>query len=364
MIDLRLKKLDIYILKKFLGTFFFSLLIIIVVAVIFDFSEKIDDFMEKNAPASKIIVDYYLNFIPYFATLFSSLFTFIAVIFFTSKMAYRTEIIAILSSGVSFRRMMYPYFVGALIIATFTLVLNNFVIPHANKTRLEFEESYFRNRPVNFDERNIHRQISPGLFMYMESYSNMSSVGHRFTLEEFDNEKLKSKIIADYMTWDSTLNKWKVFNYVKRDINGDKETITTGERLDTSLVIVPSDFLRRDNAVESMDYFELNEFIDQQKLQGVESINAILIEKYKRLAMPFSTFILTLIGVALSCRKVRGGIGMHIGAGVGLCFSYILFMQFSSQFSIRGSLDPMLAVWIPNLLYAAISIFLYRNAPK
>lgn len=364
-----IKKLDLYILKKFLGTFFFLILIIVVIAIVFDISEKIDDFVEHNASAHAIIFEYYMNFAPYFALLFSPMFTFIAVIFFTSKMAYQTEIIAILSSGVSFFRFLYPYFLGALILAILTFALNNFVLPSANKTRIKFEDQYLN--PTNnktpqssVEERNIHKQIQPGVFIYLESYSSLSNVGYKFTIEKFEEGKLKEKLSSDYISWDSTKRKWKISNYHIRKIAGLQETMTNGAVIDSTLGLTPEDFIRKDNAVETMNYYELNHFVKQQKLHGEESINTYLLEKHKRIAGPFSTFILTLIGVALSSRKVRGGIGMHIGIGLGICFGFILFNQFSAQFAISGLLSPAIAVWIPNILFLGIGIILYRLAPK
>lgn len=361
---LELKIIDWYIIKKFLGTFFFSILLIIVVSVIFDTSEKLDDFIEKNAPLKAIVFDYYFNFIPYFVILYSHLFTFISVLFFTSKMAYRTEIVAILSSGVSYRRLLWPYFVSALFIAVFSYTLMNFVVPNANIVRLEFEEHYIHNNPVSYNFRNIHKQIMPGVTMYMESYSNLSNTGYKFSIEKFENNSLVSKLMGEYINWDSIKNKWTVRDYYIRGIDGMKEKITKGNTIDTSLNIYPGDFRRRTNVVESMDLKELNAFIKEQKLQGAENIETYLIEKYKRIALPFSTFILTLIAVCISSRKVRGGTGLHVGIGLGFCFSYIVFMQFSSQFSISGNLNPLLAVWIPNIVYAIIGYYLYRLAPK
>ncbi len=361
---LKLKIIDWYIIKKFLGTFFFSILLIIVVSVIFDTSEKLDDFIEKNAPLKAIIFDYYFNFIPYFVILYSHLFTFISVLFFTSKMAYRTEIVAILSSGVSYKRLLWPYFVSAAFIAVFSYILMNFVVPNANKVRLEFEERYIHGNPVSFNNRNIHKQIKPGVIIYMESYSNLSNTGYKFSIEKFENNIMVSKLMGEYINWDSIKNKWIVRDYYIRNIDGMKEKITKGNSIDTSLNIFPADFRRRTNVVESMDLKELNAFIKEQKLQGSENIESYLIEKYKRVSLPFSTFILTLIAVCISSRKVRGGTGLHVGIGLGFCFSYIVFMQFSSQFSISGNLSPLLAVWIPNIVYAIIGYYLYRLAPK
>jgi lipopolysaccharide export system permease protein len=361
---LGLKIIDLYIIRKFLGTFFYSIILILAIAVIFDVSEKLDDFIETSTPIREIIVDYYFNFIPYFAVLFSSLFTFISVIFFTSKMAYNTEIIAILSSGVSFRRMLLPYFISASIITVFAFVLSNFVIPNANKTKLDFEEKYIHKRPQTFNRKNIHKQVEPGVFIYLESYSTASRTGYNFSIEKFENGLLVSKTMADQISWDSTKNSWAMRRFYSRDISGLKETIYEGNSRDTAIILTPADFERRLNAVEAMSYNELNEFIDVSRMQGETNLTAYLIERYKRTAFPFSTFILTLIGVAVSSRKVRGGIGSQLGMGLAISFAYILFMQFSSQFAIGGSLPPLLAVWVPNLIFAVIALFLYRMAPK
>ena len=359
-----LKVLDIYIIKKFLGTYALALVLILGISVIFDFSEKIDDFLEKEAPAGAIIFDYYLNFIPYFATLFSPLFTFITVIYFTSRMAHNTEIIAILSSGVSFRRLMLPYFYSALLIASFTFVLTNFIIPHANLVRYDFEDKYYKPRP-RYTARDIHRQVFPNVMAYMETYTTTSQVGRNFTLEKFDeNGQLVSKLSSYYVKWDSTINKWSARNYYIREIIDGEEVLRKGRRIDTALTITPDDFSRRATFVETMNYSELNREIDLLKLQGSDEIKLMLNEKHKRISNPFSVFILTLIGVAVSSKKVRGGIGMQIGIGLALSFIYIFFMQFATQFSLKGNLDPMIAMWIPNLLFLSVGIFLYIRAPK
>ena len=362
--SLGLKIIDLYIIRKFLGTFVYSILLILAIAVIFDLSEKIDDFIESSAPAREVVLDYYLNFIPYFAVLFSSLFTFISVIFFTSKMAYNTEIIAILSSGVSFRRLLLPYFISASIITLFSYSLSNFVIPRANKTKLEFEEKYIHKRPQTFNRKNIHKQIEPGVFIYLESYSTVSQTGYNFSMEKFDEGKLVSKIMADQISWDTTKNAWTMRRYYVRELNGLNETLTEGNSKDTVLLLSPADFSRRLNAVEAMSFTELNEFIEISRMQGETNLTVYLIERYKRSAFPFATFILTLIGVTVSSKKVRGGIGAQLGAGLGISFAYILFMQFSSQFAIGGSLPPLLAVWLPNIIFAVIAVVLYKMTPK
>ncbi len=362
--SLKLKILDIYIIRKFLGTFIYSITLILIIAIIFDISEKIDDFIEHEAPMKAIVVDYYLNFIPYFGVLFSSLFTFISVIFFTSRMAYRTEIIAILSSGISYRRLLWPYFLSALLIASTSYYFYDFIIPQANKKRLAFEEKYIRGTPHNYTNRNIHKQIEPGVFVYMQSFSNYLNTGFKFSIEKFDGKELKYKLLSDNIQWDSTKSKWVISNYMIREIDGINERISRGTKLDTSLTITPEDFRRRENAIEAMDYYELRDFIAEQKLQGSEDVIISEVERHKRISVPFSTLILTLIGVSLSSRKVRGGIGMHIGLGLGLSFSYILFLQFSSQFAIGGLVNVITAVWIPNIFFALIALYLYKVAPK
>jgi len=362
---LKIKIIDVYIIRKFLGTFLFSLMLILTIAVVFDFAEKIDNFMERSAPASAIIFDYYMNFIPYFATLFAPLFVFISVIFFTSKMAVNTEIIAILNSGMSFRRLMWPYFLSALTIAIFTFWLTNFIIPQANLDRLAFEDKYYRpmarKAPVEF----IHRQTSKNILVFIESYNFLSETGRNLTIEKFsDDGRLESKLSAMTVKWDSATNKWTCWDYYLRELKDNEEIITKGTTIDTTLTIKPSDFSKDPGIVGTMTYRELNDYIDLLRLQGSDELKLFLIEKHRRFANPFAVFILTLIGVSLSSRKIRGGIGMNIGIGLILSFSYILFLQFASQFSLKGSLGPMLAMWIPNILYSAVALVLYKLAPK
>jgi len=363
--SLNIKLIDGYIIRKFLGTFFFCLLLILTIAVVFDFAEKIDNFMEKQAPIKGIIFEYYMNFIPYFAMLFAPLFVFIAVIFFTSKMAIATEIIAILNSGMSFRRMMWPYFISALIIATFTFVLTNFVIPKSNRIRMDFEDKYYHSSSSKrIPVENIHRQASQNVLVYMGTFNPLSQRGQNFTIEKTDSGKLVSKLSAASVVYDTTKHKWTALNYFIRTIKNNEETIVKGKQIDTTLTISPQDFSRDPAFVGTMTSRELNDYIDLLTLQGSDELKLFLIEKYRRFANPFAVFILTLIGVTLSSRKIRGGIGMNIGIGLALSFSYILFLQFASQFSLKGNLGPMLAMWIPNIIYSIIGLVLYKMAPK
>jgi len=363
--SLKLKIIDFYIIRKFLGTFFFCLILIMTIAVVFDFTEKIDNFMEKSAPWQAIVFNYYPNFIPYFATLFAPLFVFIAVIFFTSRMAVNTEIIAILNSGMSFRRMMWPYFLSALVIGLIIFYLTNFIIPHSNLIRLDFEDKYYRSKGRRSNVENIHRQVFKNVYVYIESYSPIYLRGRNFTIEKFDDSgRLVSKLYAPTVTWDTASRKWTALNYIQREINDGNEMITKGTTIDTTLTISPGDFSKDPSIVNTMTYKELNNYIDLLQLQGSEELKVFLIEKYRRYASPFTVFILTLIGVSLSSKKIRGGIGMNIGIGLALSFSYILFQQFASQFSLKGNLSPMLAMWIPNIIYLVIALVLYKMAPK
>jgi len=359
-----LKKLDLYILKKFLGTFFFSITLILSVSVVFDLTEKIDDFLEKEAPLRAIVFDYYKNFIPYFGNLFTPLFVFISVIFFTSKMAYNTEIIAILSSGVSFRRMMYPYFLGALIISLLSFYLSGYVIPPANKVRLHFENKYVKNRRET-GLKNMHMQIEPGVFVYMGNYYSYNDRGEYFDLEKFDGKRLKLKLSSRSIKYDTLTGRWTLRSYTRRELIDDEhQIITVGTKMDTVIDIKPSDFKEERNYYEMMTNDQLDDYITEQRRRGVGNIEEFLIEKYRRVASPFAAFILTLIGVSLASRKVRGGMGLHIGIGITLSFSYIMFMTLSTTFAVNGNMNPLLAVWLPNIVFAMIGIYLYMKAPK
>lgn len=361
-----MKKIDSYIIKKFLGTFFFAIILIVGIAVVFDLSEKLDNFIDHQAPLKAIIFNYYLNFIPYFAILFSSLFVFIGVIFFTSRMAYNSEVIAIISNGVSFYRLLYPYMFSALVIALFSFLVSNYVLPHANKKRLAFEEVYTGGGPRHITNFNLHRQVRPNIYVYMETYSPISKLGRKFAMEKFDeNGRLQSKMIADYIRWDTTTNKWRASNYyIRTIIDSLHESVETGRRLDTTFYLLPEDLAERKNITETLNLGELKTFVREQRLQGTESIETYEIALYNRYSNPFAAFILTLIGLSLSSRKMKGGIGVQIGFGIALSFAYILFMQFSSQFAIGGNMDPLFASWLPNIIFSVIAVVLFMITPK
>jgi lipopolysaccharide export system permease protein len=358
-----MQKLDWYIIKKFLGTFFFSIALILLIVVVFDISEKIDDFIEKEAPLKAIIFDYYLNFIPYFGNLFSPLFTFVAVIFFTSKMANNTEIISILSSGVSFNRFLRPFMLSAGLLAVISFTLGNFIIPPANSERLNFENTYIKN-PYKNRDRDIHLQIMPGQFIYMQSYNTKRNIGYKFSMEKFENNRLKEKLFCSYIKWNETEEHWVVHDYFKRKIEHLSEEIVEGDTLVLDINLHPNDFNVRRSMVETMNMFELHHFIQEERMKGSKNLVFHIIEQQKRLAFPFATLVLTLVAVAMASRKVRGGIGLHLGAGLLISFAYILFMQISTTFATNGDLSPVIAVWIPNLLFASLGMYLLKKAPK
>lgn len=360
--DRFLKRIDYYIIKKFLGTYVFAIALIISIAVVFDFNEKMDKFFSHDAPWSAIIFDYYLNFIPYFANLFSPLFVFIAVIFFTSKLAENSEIIAMFSTGMSFKRLLRPYMVSAAIIAVVTFCLGAYVIPKGSVTRINFEDKYYKQRKKN-TARNIQLEVDSGVIAYIDRFENHSQTGYRFSLDKFEDKQLVSHLTARSIKYD-TLHNWIIKDYMVRDLVGNKEVITKGESMDTTLLMEPSDFLIMKNQQEMLTSPMLSEYIDRQKQRGFANIQEFEIEYHKRIAMSFASFILTLIGASLSSRKMKGGMGLHLGIGLALSFSYIMFQTVASTFAVNGNMPPVIAVWIPNILYAFIAVYLYHKAPK
>ncbi len=358
-----LNLLDRYIVKKFLSTFFVAIMLMIAVILIFDFSDKLGKFMENHIPAKIVILDYYLSLIPYYLNLFMSLFVFISIIFFTSKMAGKSEIIAMLSSGVSFFRILKPYMFTAFLLAALSFTLGNFIIPPANKKRIAFQNKYLYFTP-NKDTRDIHKQVQPGIFVYIKYYDVKTDIGHVCTVEHFKNNKLISKMYADNIFWDPKKQKWRANNYWIRTFKTFKDGFVTGSSIDTNLYITPKDIKETDINIETLNLFQLNKFIAEQKMHGNESLNDFILEKQKRTALPFSTFILTFIGVAMSSKKVRGGTGLNLGIGIGLSFLYIMIQKLSDQWALNGSMTPFMAVWTPNFIFMFISVFLYRFAPK
>ncbi len=362
--DKFLKRLDWYIIKKFLGTYVFAIALIISIAVVFDFNERMDRFIAHDAPWKAIIFDYYLNFIPYFANLFSPLFVFIAVIFFTSKLAENSEIIAMFSTGMSFKRMLRPYMVSAAIIAVVTFTLGSYVIPKGSVTRINFEDKYYKPRKTN-TARNIQLEVDSGVIAYIERYEDYNKTGYRFSLDKFKGKELISHLTARSITYDTTaVNRWTIKDYMIRQLDGMREKIQKGERRDTTLFMEPADFLIMKNQQEMLTSPQLSSYIDRQRRRGFANIKEFEIEYHKRIAMSFASFILTLIGVSLSSKKTKGGMGLHLGVGLALSFSYILFQTIASTFAVNGNVPPTIAVWIPNILYTFIAFYLYRKAPK
>jgi lipopolysaccharide export system permease protein len=359
----KLKIIDVYIIRKFLGTFFYAITLLAIIIIIFDISEKIDDFLEREAPLRAIIFDYYLNFLPYFINLFSALFTFIAVIFFTSRMAANTEIIAILNSGISFWRFLRPYIISALILSFLSFYLTNFLIPITNRKMVQFETKYIKSQ-YKANDMNIHMQISPGTFIYVESYNKEANVGYRFSMEKMDGNGLSYKLSADYLTWDSIKKQWKADMWVERTIKGMHETLGHGSSRLIKIPLIPGDFSINVDDTKVMNYWELRRFIAREKMRGSSTVAKFEVEKYKRIAWPFATIVLTIIGVALSSRKVRGGIGLNLGLGLSISFGFILFMQFFTVFATFGNLPPSIAVWIPNLLFGLLGLYLLKKTPK
>ena len=358
-----MKKIDWYIIKKFLSTFFLAIALIILIVIVFDISEKIDDFLEEQAPLREIIFEYYANFIPYFANLFSPLFTFIAVVFFTSKMAFNTEIIAILSNGISFRRMLLPFMISALFLSLVSFYLANFVIPSANQERVAFEMKYIHGGGQT-RERDIHLQTTKNDYIYVQSFNQKTNTGFRFTHERFEGNELKYKLTSEHIRWDSLNQQWILDKYTKRKFYKDTQKLVTGQITDTVMPLKPEDFTHEVKQVAVMDYNELREFIKQEEIRGSGNVSVYKVEKHKRIAFPFATVVLTIIGVSLASQKKRGGIGVNLATGLTISFAFILFEQISSTFAVKSDLEPWIAVWMPNIVFTAIGLFLMRMAPK
>ncbi|MEG1621972.1 MAG: LptF/LptG family permease [Alistipes sp.] len=360
-----IKTLDRYIIGKFLSTYFFAIAMIIIVVVIFDYVEKIDDFTELKAPLKAIVFEYYLNFIPFFINQFSCLFTFIAVIFFTSKLAYQTEIIAMLSGGMSFRRLMWPYFLGAAIITILSMTLSLWIIPVSQRSCVAFENQFIKRR-LNYQfEKYIHRQIEPGTFAYIRDYSNKDNKASFLAIEHYNGGTMSASLEASEVTFTPKTHRWTAPRYTQRVFDSlGMETFSQHRNLDTLINLESAELGRINELIKTMNISELSRFLSQQRQKGSDSINIIEVERHARFAYPLGTFILTLIGVSLSSRKVRGGTGLHVGIGIALCFSYILFNRFFEEFAKSGTIPPGIAVWLPNLIYLGIGIYLYQKAPK
>jgi lipopolysaccharide export system permease protein len=358
-----MKKIDWYILKKFLGTFVFILLLLILITVVVDISEKIDNFLDGTATVREIIFQYYLCFIPYICTLMAPFFVLVAVIFFTSQLADRSEIIAILNSGTSYYRFLYPYFIGALILGSTLWYCNNYLVPMANKRRLDFENTYI-NKFTKTLSYNYHRQIAPNTFMYLEDYHPANAVGARFSIDKFENGKLAVKLRSETIAWDSTTQKWKIHNYFIREIHPGGDVIRTGAELDSLFPFRPENFAITNDRKDEMTTPMLKDFIRHMQKSGSNDIEFYEVELFRRTSGAFSVLIMTLIGVSLASRKIRGGLGWHLVLGIALCASFEIIMKFSVTFSTNSSLQPFIGVWIPNVIFGFIAIYLTKTAPK
>lgn len=359
-------RLDWYIIRKFIGTYIFSIVLIISIALVFDFNENLSKFTKYHAPWRAIVFDYYANFIPYYSNLFSPLFVFIAVIFFTSKLAGNSEIIAMLSSGVSFWRLMRPYMISCVLIASVTFYLNSFVIPHGTVIRQNFE-SLYRNSKKNTSAENVQLQVGKGTVAYIQHYDDRNKRGYGFSLDKFEGKKLVSHMTAMEIQYDTIADAkyhWKATNWKTRTLVGLRERIVTGDVKDTVILMEPTDLVYSKGQQETFTSPELLDYISKQTSRGSGNVVQYEVEFHKRIAMSFSSFILTIIGLSLSARKRKGGMGLYLGIGLGLSFGYIMLQTVSSTFAINAGTPPVLAAWIPNLIFAFIAYFCYRHAPR
>lgn len=366
-----MKIIDRYILKKVLSTFFFVVLILMAIITVIDITEKMDKFAKNNLDAQTVL-GYYIDFIPWIAGLITPITIFIAIIYVTSRLAGHTEIIAILGSGVSFRRLLLPYFIASLVVGSISFVLNGWVIPRATKSRLAFELQYFNNRYF-FDARNIHLQVAPQVYLFIQNYNNITNIGYQFSLERFENNQLIEKLTADNILWDTVKQTWTLKFWKIRKVNDiftassstdPASFLTSGATMDTTLAISPKDFEAQERSYEGMTTPELNAHIDKLKFRGAAGAQMYEVDKQIRFAAPFTTFILVFMGVTVSSRKSRGGTGLQIALGFVLAFVFILFFLLTRSFAETGSMHPILAAWTPNLIFAAISTVLYRYTPR
>lgn len=361
-----IKRLDWYIIKKFIGTYFFSIILIISIAIVFDVNEHLAKFTQYHAPLKAIVFDYYANFIPYFANLFSPLFVFISVIFFTSKLAGNSEIIAMLAAGVSFKRLMRPYMMSCVFISLLSYYLSAYVIPHGTIIRQNFETTY-KNKKKNTAADNVQLQVGQGVIAYIQHYDNTSKKGYGFSLDKFENKKLVSHMTAtdiQYDTISDTKYKWKVRNWKIRQLKGLREHITSGAQRDTVIIMEPADLVYSKGQQETFTSPELYDHISKQIDRGSSNVVQYQVEYHKRIAASFASFILTIIGLSLSSRKRKGGMGLYLGIGLALSFTYIMLQTISSTFAINASFPPMLAAWTPNIIFAFVAYFCYRHAPN
>lgn len=358
--------LDRYIIRKFIGTYIYSILLIISISIVFDVNENLAKFTQYHAPVKAIVVDYYMNFVPYFANLFSPLFVFIAVIFFTSKLAGNSEIISMLAAGVSFKRLMRPYMISAMLISLLTFYLGAYIIPKGTIVRQNFETMY-KNKRKNTSAENVQLQVGKGVIAYIQHYDNQLKKGYGFCLDKFENKKLVSHLTATEIQYDTISDSkyhWHMSNWRLRQLKGMREHITSGMQRDTTVMMEPTDLVFSKGQQETFTSPQLREYINKQIDRGSGNVVQYEVEYHKRIATSFASFILTTIGVSLSSRKRKGGMGMYLGIGLALSFGYIMLQTVSATFAIQANTPPMLAAWIPNIIFALVAYFCYRNAPR
>ena len=359
----RMKKLDWYIIKKFISTFLFAIMVLAVISCVIDYSEKVDNIVSKKAPLWEV-VNYYKNFIPHITALLFPLFIFIATIFFTSQIAYKSEIIAILSSGVSFQRFIRPYLIGGGFLCLVSLVANHWIIPIANKQRIAFEDKYINDENFKYSGDNLHFGISKDRYVYLQNFNYANNTGNRFTEEKISGTLLKEKVMADYVTYDSTKKIWHLHNVIIRTNDTLKESIRNVPELEMKYPFTPADLNRTEAIKEALTTPELNRYIATEQLHGRENLNFYYVEKDRRTAQPFAGFILTIIGACIASRKIRGGSGLHLAMGIVISALYIMFLQLSTTFSTKESLNPLIAVWLPNIVFGIVAYYLYRRQLK
>ncbi len=358
--NLLLKKIDFYIIGKFFSTFFFAIMVLAVISCVIDYSEKVDNFVSKKVPNHDILV-YYMNFVPHITALLFPLFLFISTIFFTSKIAYKSEIIAILASGVSFERFMRPYLVGGGALCLVSLIANHWIIPVANKQRVGFEDKYINEGNYTFAGENIHLGIAKNTYIYMQTFNNGALQGNHFTWEKIEGTLLKEKLMADWIVYDTVKKLWRLNNVVIRKNDTMSETLTHFPTMEAKYPFKPADLIKNEAIKEALTTPQLDAYIENERTKGRENLSLFYVERERRTAQPFAALILTIIGVCIASRKIRGGSGFHLALGIVISAVYIMFLQTSTTFATKSSLSPFLAVWIPNFIFSGVAFYLYRR---
>lgn len=364
-----MKKIDWYILKKFLTTFFFCVFLFTIIAVVIDVSEKTDDFVKSGLSTAQIFSQYYLGFIPYIDALLFPLFVLIAVIFFTSKMAGRSEIIAILASGTTYSRFLFPYWLGGGVLALLLMFSSSFVIPKANTLWRTFEARYIKVNStydplVEHYERSMYFRIDSFTYAGIRNYDTLLKSGGPFFMNRIKGNQVTYNLRSSSIAWDTSSKKWKLGNVVERNFNGIKETVKKDNTLRLNFNFKPVDLTQDENVQDKLNTIDLHKYISDQQLRGTEGLNTLQVEEYRRFATPFSVLLLTLIGAIVASRKVRGGSGAHLAIGFVSGAIFILMDRFSTIFATKGNFSPFLAAWLPNIIFTFVAYYFYRKAPK